>query len=140
MQTFMGGYLVNYFNRFGRQWQVYVEAEGDYRTRTENVDQFYVTGNKGGMVPLNAVTSTRTVHGPEFSMRFNEYRAAQINAAAAPGYSSGQATKALEEVFAQTMPHEMGFDYMGMSFQEQQANKGISPSVIFGISRSCSCF
>ncbi len=134
MQTFMGGYLVNYFNRFGRQWQVYVEAEGDYRTRPDDVGQFYVFNNKGGQVPLNAVTSLRTINGPEFDMRFNEYRATEINAAAAPGYSSGQATKALEEVFAQTMPREMGFDYMGMSFQEQQAAKGISPSIIYGLS------
>ncbi len=134
MQTFMGGYLVNYFNRFGRQWQVYVEAEGDYRTRTENIGQFYVTGNNGQMVPLSAVASTRTVNGPEFSMRYNEYRATQINAAAAPGYSSGQATKALEDTFAQTMPSEMGFDYLGMSFQEQQANKGVSSAAIFGLS------
>ena len=134
MQAFMGGYLVNYFNRFGRQWQVYVEAEGDYRTREENINQFYVTGNGGGMVPLSAVTTLKTLNGPEFSMRYNEYHGAQINAAAAPGFSSGQATKALEAVFAQTMPREMGFDYLGMSFQEQQAAKGLSPNVIFGLS------
>jgi HAE1 family hydrophobic/amphiphilic exporter-1 len=134
MQTFMGGYLVNYFNRFGRQWQVYVEAEGDYRTKPENIGQFYVTGNNGQMVPLSAVATTRTVNGAEFSMRYNEYRATQINAAAAPGYSSGQATKALEDTFAQTMPNEMGFDYLGMSFQEQQANKGVSSTAIFGLS------
>jgi len=134
MQTFMGGYLVNYFNRFGRQWQVYVEAEGDSRTRPENVGQFYVSNSKGGQVPLSAVTSLRVINGPEFDMRFNEYRATEINATAAPGFSSGQATKALEDVFAQTMPREMGFDYMGMSFQEQQAAKGISPVAIYGLS------
>jgi HAE1 family hydrophobic/amphiphilic exporter-1 len=134
MQAFMGGYLVNYFNRFGRQWQVYVEAEGDYRTRPESVGQFYVTNHDGGQVPLSAVTSLRTMNGPEFDMRFNEYRATQINASAAPGYSSGQATKAIEDVFAETMPREMGFDYMGMSFQEQQAAKGISPAAIYGLS------
>ena len=94
-----------------------------------------MTGNsKGQMVPLSAVATTRTVNGAEFSMRYNEYRATQINAAAAPGYSSGQATKALEDTFAQTMPNEMGFDYLGMSFQEQQANKGVSSTAIFGLS------
>ncbi len=134
MQTFMGGYLVNYFNRFGRQWQVYVEAEGDYRTRPDQVAQFYVNNGSGGKVPLSAVTTLKTINGPEFDMHFNEYRATQINAAAAPGYSSGQARKALEETFAQNMPREMGFDYNGMSFQEQQAEKGISPSVIYGLS------
>ena len=121
LQTFMGGYLVNYFNRFGRQWQVYVEAEGGYRTRSENIDQFSLRTTSGDMVPLSAVTNIKSIAGPEFTMRFNEYHSAQIIAAAAPGYSTGQATKALEEVFAQTMPHEMGFDYSGLSYQEQKA-------------------
>jgi len=134
LQAFMGGYLVNYFNRFGRQWQVYVEAEGAYRSKAENMGQFYVGNNQGGMVPLDAVASVRPIQGPEFTTRFNEYHAAQINSAAAPGYSSGQATKALEEVFAQNMPPEMGFDYFGMSYQEQQAAKGIPASAIFGLS------
>ena len=85
-------------------------------------------------MPLSAVTSIRTIAGPEFTMRYNEYHAAQINAAAAPGYSSGQAMKALEEVFAQTMPREMGFDYTGMSYQEQQASQGVPPVGVFGLS------
>jgi len=134
LQTFMGGYLVNYFNRFGRQWQVYVEAEGEYRTRAENMGQFYVANDHGGMVPLSAVTGVKSISGPEFTMRYNEYHVAQINASAAPGFSSGQAMKALEEVFAQTMPREMGFDYSGMSFQEQKAAQGVPPSAIFGLS------
>ncbi len=134
LQTFMGGYLVNYFNRFGRQWQVYVEAEGAYRTRAENMGQFYVANNRGTMVPLAAVTNVKSISGPEFTIRYNEYHAAQINAAAAPGYSSGQAMKALEETFAQTMPREMGYDYLGMSFQEQKASQGVPAMAIFGLS------
>jgi HAE1 family hydrophobic/amphiphilic exporter-1 len=134
MQTFMGGYLVNYFNQFGRQWQVYVEAENSSRVKAENLDSFYVANNKGQMVPLSAVTSIRPTSGPEFTMRFNEYRAAQLNIAAAPGVSSGQAMKALEEVFDQTMPREMGYDYMGMSYQEQEAAKGVPTWVVFGLS------
>jgi hydrophobic/amphiphilic exporter-1 (mainly G- bacteria), HAE1 family len=134
LQAFMGGYLVNYFNRFGRQWQVYVEAEGDYRTRAENMGQFYVANNRNEMVPLSAVTSVQSISGPEFTMRYNEYHAAQINAAAAPGYSSGQAMKALEETFAQSMPREMGFDYTGMSYQEQRAASGVPASAVFALS------
>src|SRR6202171_100859 len=134
LQAFMGGLFINYFNRFGRQWQVYVEAEGDYRTKAENVGQFFVRNNKGGMVPLSALTRFEPRPGPEFTMRFNEYRAAQINGAAAPGYSAGQAMAALKEVFAQTMPREMGYDYMGMSFQEKKAQQGVPPSVVFGFS------
>jgi HAE1 family hydrophobic/amphiphilic exporter-1 len=134
LQAFMGGYLVNYFNRFGRQWQVYVEAEGSYRTRSQDMGQFYVANKTGQMVPLSALTNVKSITGPEFTMRYNEYHAAQINAAAAPGYSSGQAMKALEAAFAESMPREMGFDYTGMSFQEQQASQGIPPAAIFGLS------
>ncbi|HEY2819891.1 MAG TPA: multidrug efflux RND transporter permease subunit [Candidatus Acidoferrum sp.] len=134
LQAFMGGLFINYFNRFGRQWQVYIEAEGDYRTRAENVGQFFVRNNQQQMVPLAAVTRFEPRPGPEFTMRYNEYRAAQINGAAAPGYSAGQATAALEEVFAQTMPREMGFDYMGMSFQEKRAQEGVPAWVVFAFS------
>jgi HAE1 family hydrophobic/amphiphilic exporter-1 len=134
IQAFMGGLFVNYFNRFGRQWQVYVEAENEYRTKSENVGQFYVRNAAGEMVPLSALTSFRPGTGPEFTMRFNEYRSAQLNGAAAPGYSTNQGMKALEETFAQTMPPEMGYDYSGMSFQEKKAQEGVSSSVIFGFS------
>jgi len=134
MQSFMGGYMVNYFNLFGRQWQVYVAAEGEYRRRPEDIMQFYVTDASGGMVPLGSVVNTRTILGPEFILRYNQYQAAQVNALAAPGFSSGQARKALEAVFAETMPREMGFDYLGMSFQEQKAEQGISAASIFGLS------
>jgi hydrophobic/amphiphilic exporter-1 (mainly G- bacteria), HAE1 family len=134
LQAFMGGLFVDYFNRFGRQWQVYIEADGDYRTRAENVSQFYVRNDKGGMVPLGSVTRFESRSGPEFTMRFNEYRAAQINGAAAPGYSAGQAMAALEDVFHKTMPREMGFDYLGMSFQEKKAQEGVPAAAIFGFS------
>ncbi len=134
IQAFMGGLFINYFNRFGRQWQVYIEAEGEYRTNAENVGQFYVKNRGGTMVPLSALTRFEPRPGPEFTMRYNLFRCAQINGSAAPGYSSNQATAALEQVFAQTMPSEMGYDYLGMSFQEKKAQEGVPPSVIFGLS------
>src|SRR5438128_3634429 len=134
LQAFLGGTFVNYFNRFGRVWQVYVQAEGDFRTRAENVGQFYVRNASGESVPLSTLVSIKPVSGPEFTTRFNGYRAAQINTAVAPGYSSEQGMRALEEVFAQTMPREMGFDYLGMSFQEKKAQEGVPPSVVFGFS------
>jgi HAE1 family hydrophobic/amphiphilic exporter-1 len=134
IQAFMGGSFINYFNRFGRQWQVYVEAEGAYRNRAENVGQFYVRNRTGDMVPLSALTRFESRSGPEFTMRYNLYRSAQIIGNAAPGYSSAQAMAALENVFAETMPPEMGYDYMGMSFQEKKAQEGVPPSVIFGFS------
>ncbi|GAB6112811.1 efflux RND transporter permease subunit [Desulfomicrobium salsuginis] len=137
LQSFMGSGFINYFNKFGRQWQVFIQAEGDYRTNIDNIGQFYVRNSAGGTVPLSALTSVRNISGPEFTIRYNLYRSAQINANAAPGYSSAQAMQALEEVFEETMPSEMGYDYMGMSFQEWQAQKGVSAMAIFGFSLLC---
>ena len=134
IQAYMGGLFVNYYNDFGRTWQVYVEAEAPYRATTNDLGQFYVRNKQGQTVPLSALAKFETRSGPEFTMRYNEYRSAQINAAAAPGYSSDQASAALEDVFKQTMPREMGFDYLGMSYQEQRARQGVPPSVIFGFS------
>ena len=134
LQTFMGGFLINYFNRFGRQWQVYVEAEGAYRTRAQDVGLFYVRNSNDDTVPLSTLTKVEPRSGPEFTMRFNLYRAAQINASAAPGYSSQDAMRAMEETFAQTMPTDMGYDYAGLSYQEKKAQEGVSPMVVFGMS------
>jgi len=134
MQTFMGGYLVNYFNRFGRQWQTYVEAESSSRTNIKNIDQFYVRSANGSQVPLASLVHVKQITGPEFILRYNEYPAAQLNITGAPGYSSGQVRHALEQVFQQPMPAGMGFDYSGMSFQEQQAEQGVPTWVVFGLS------
>jgi HAE1 family hydrophobic/amphiphilic exporter-1 len=134
LQTFMGGALVNYFTRFGRQWQVYVQAEGNYRTSASNLGKFYVSNANKELVPLSTLTAVDRQDGPEFVTRFNQFQAVQINGAAAPGYSSGQAITALEEVFKQTMPPQMGYDWTGMTYQEVKAGQGVSPVVIFGLS------
>jgi len=134
MQTFMGGYLVNYFNRFGRQWQTYVEAEGDTRANIRNIDQFYVRSANGGQVPLGSLTQVKQINGPEFIQRFNEYNGAQVNVTGGPGYSSGQVRAALEQVFRESMPPGMGFAYQGMSFQEQRAAEGVPAWMVFGLS------
>ncbi len=133
LQTFMGGALVNYFNRFGLQWQVYVQADGPFRTDAQNLGEFYVRNAAGDMVPLSTLTSIYPRSGAEFIMRYNLFNCVQINASAAPGYSSGQVTEALEDVYHKTMPPQMGFDYMGMSYQEQKAAQGVSPATIFGL-------
>jgi hydrophobic/amphiphilic exporter-1 (mainly G- bacteria), HAE1 family len=134
IQAFMGGLFINYFNEFGRTWQVYVEAEAPYRANMGNLGQFYVRNNTGQNVPLSTFVKFETRTGPEFTMRYNEYRSALIFGGSAPGYSSDQATAALEDVFKQTMPPEMGFDYLGISYQEQQARQGVPASVVFGFS------
>jgi HAE1 family hydrophobic/amphiphilic exporter-1 len=129
LQTFMGAYFVNYFNRFGRQWQVYVQAEGEYRVQAQQLGQFYVRNSKGDMVPLSAARLARRARVTALQpLPFG--RSTPTN----PGYSSLQAMKALEEVFSQTMPQEMGYDYIGMSFQEKKASEGVPISVIFAMS------
>jgi len=134
IQAYMGGLFVNYYNDFGRTWQVYVEAEAPYRATTNDLGQFYVRNGQGQTVPLSALARFESRSGPEFTMRYNEYRSAQVNAAAAPGYSADQARTALVDVFKQTMPSEMGYDWMGMSYQEVKAEEGVPASVIFGFS------
>ncbi len=133
IQTFMGGSLINFFNRFGLQWQVYVQADGSFRSNADNLGKFYVRNAAGEMVPLRTLTSTYPRSGAEFVMRYNLFNCTQINANAAPGYSSGQVMAALEDVFKKTMPSQMGFDYMGMSYQEQKAAQGVSATTIFGL-------
>jgi len=134
LNAFMGSLFVNYFNRFGRQWQVYIGAEGRYRTRAEDVGQFYVRNKRGQMVPLAAIVTLKTREGPEYTNRFNEYRAAEIQGGAAPGYSSGQAMAALEEVARQVLPREMSYAWNALSYQQHRAAQQANPLIIFGLS------
>ncbi|MCI0656799.1 MAG: efflux RND transporter permease subunit, partial [Acidobacteria bacterium] len=121
MQAFLGGIYVNQFNRFGRQWKVFIQAEGDQRLNASDITGYYVRNNSGNMVPLSAFASTRSVHGPEYTNRFNLFRAAQVTGSPALGYSSGQALTALEEVAAQVLPREMGYEWADLSYQEKKA-------------------
>ena len=134
LQSFLGGSFINYFNRFGRQWQVYVQAEDLFRKDADQIGKFYVRNNQNAAVPLSALTRVERRFGPEFTMRYNLFRSAQIQVIPAPGYSSAQAMHALENAFAQSMPPEMGYDYLGMSFQEKRAQQGAPPAMIFGVS------
>jgi HAE1 family hydrophobic/amphiphilic exporter-1 len=121
MQAFLGGLYVNQFNRFGRQWRVFLQAEGAERTSPANISRFYVRNNDGSMVPLSTLESTKPALGPQYTNRFNVYRAALITGAAAPGYSSGQALDVLEDVAKQTMPREISYDWSDLSYQEKKA-------------------
>src|ERR1041384_1272311 len=135
MQAYLGGLFLNQFNRFGRQWRVFLQAEGQERMSDEDIRQYYVRNNDGTMVPLSALVTTRKINGPEFTNRFNVYRAAQIIGAAAPGYSSGQAMDALEQVAKETLPAEMSYDWADLSYQERKASgtaaTGFALSLIF---------
>ncbi|MEG9437845.1 multidrug efflux RND transporter permease subunit [Edaphobacter sp. HDX4] len=134
MQTFMGGSLVNYFNRFGRQWQTYIEAEGGSRTNIDDIGKFYVTAANGNRVPLSSLVKVARTTGPEFTTRFNEYEAASITIVAVPGVSTGQVMQALEQTFQQTMPKGMGMDYSGLSYQEKKAAESIPAWVVYALS------
>jgi HAE1 family hydrophobic/amphiphilic exporter-1 len=132
MQTFLGGLYVNQFNRFGRQWRVFLQADGEDRVAPEQIAEFYVRNDAGSMVPLSALQTTEKTSGPQFTNRFNVYRAAQITGAAAPGYSSGQAMDALEDVARTTLPRDIGYAWADLSYQEKEAS-GAAGS-IFGLS------
>ena len=124
LQTLMGGFYVNDFNRFGRQWKVYLQADPEYRIRAADIGQFFVRNKDGKMVPLSTLVSIESTVGPEFTLHFNLYRAAEIIGAAAPGSSSGQAMAALEEVFREVMPAEMGYAWNTLAFQQRRAEGG----------------
>jgi len=134
LRAFMGSMMVNYFNRFGRAWQVYIEAENGYRSKAEDVMKFYVRNNRGQMVPLSSVVTLEKSYGPEFTSRFNEYRSAEITGVPAAGYSSTEAMKALEEVAKETLPNDMGYEWNAMSYQQKKASEEASPMIIFGLS------
>ncbi len=132
LQSFLGGAYVNQFNRFGRQWKVYLQAEPQYRNSADQINSFYVRNSKGEMTPLGSLVTIRRVSGPEYTNRFNLYRSIQINGSPARGYSSGQAMTAMEEVTAQVLPSNMGYAWSDMSYQEKKAAGG--QAVVFGMS------
>jgi len=132
MQAYLGGLFLNQFNRFGRQWRVFLEAEGEDRLSARDIGQYYVRNNDGNMVPLSTLVAMRRISGPEYTNRFNLYRAAQVIGSAAPGYSSGQAMAALEAVAKQELPPEFGYDWADLSYQEQKAAG--TTTVVFALS------
>ena len=134
LQAFLGGVPINYFNRFNLQYFCYMQAEGAARTDPKGASLFYVRNKTGDPVPLSSLLQVKPMSGPEFVMRFNMYDCAQLNINSAPGISTGQVMKALEETFKETMPAGMGFDYYGMSFQEQLAAQGVPATAIFALS------
>ena len=118
----MGGAYVNDFNRFGRLYRVYVQADAAYRTKAEDIGQFYVRSTTTGqMVPLSTLVKVTPIVGALTTVRFNLFRSVEISGAPAPGYTSGQAMAALEEVATQVLPPEMGVAWSGFSYQEKTA-------------------
>ncbi|MBA2350669.1 MAG: multidrug efflux RND transporter permease subunit [Burkholderiales bacterium] len=131
LQTFLGGTYINDFNLYGRTFRVQAQAEASARANPEDVGQFYVRSTAGDMVPLSTLISIKAINGPEYFERYNLYRAATINGAAAPGYSTSQATTAVEEV-ARNLPTGYGYEWTGATYQEKKA--GGQSSYIFALS------
>ena len=132
LQAFLGGAYVNQFNRFGRQWKVYLQAEPEYRTNVDKINSFYVRNVKGEMAPLASLITVKRVSGPEYTNRFQMFRSIQINGSPNPGYSSGQAMAAMEEVAKEVLPAGFGYAWMDMSYQEEKAAGG--QALVFGMS------
>ena len=124
LQAFLGGAYVNDFTRFSRQWKVFVQAQPASRRSPEDLEDFYVRNARGEMVPLSALVHVRTTSGPEYTVRFNLYRSAEIIGSAAPAYSSGEAIAALEQVAAETLPPGMGYAWNALSYQEKVSQGG----------------
>jgi HAE1 family hydrophobic/amphiphilic exporter-1 len=132
LQAFLGGAYVNQFNRFGRQWKVYLQAEPEYRTSADKINNFYVRNSKGDMTPLASLVTIKRVSGPEYTNRFNLYRSIQINGSPATGFSSGQAMAAMEQVCKEILPADFGYAWSDMSYQEKKAEGG--QAMVFAMS------
>jgi HAE1 family hydrophobic/amphiphilic exporter-1 len=129
----MGGAFVNDFNRFGRLYRVYVQAEAANRLKAEDIGRIYVRSKTtNAMVPLSTLVNIKDIAGTELTTRFNLLRSVELQGAPARGYTSGQALAALEQVFAETMPKEMGFSYSSLSYQEKIAPPA-APTFILAI-------
>jgi len=121
LQTFLGSYYVNDFNLFGRTYKVQAQAEGAQRSQPDDVNRFYVRTAGGTMVPLSTVVTSRSINGPQYFERFNVYSAATINGTNAPGYSSGQAIAAMEEL-ARALPAGFGYEWSEATYQEKKTS------------------
>ena len=133
MQTMFGSLYVSQFNKFSRLWQVILQAEPNYRLKAEDLQQIYVRSKNLQMVPLKALLSTRYVTGPDLLTRFNNFPAVKLTANAAPGYSSGQALKALEEISAEIMTNDYALALSGEAFEEKKSGGASSQVFIFGL-------
>jgi HAE1 family hydrophobic/amphiphilic exporter-1 len=130
LQAFMGGAYLNDFNRFGRQWRVYLAAAPEFRSDAADMGKFYVRNKEGKSLPLSTLVRTESAGGPEFLNRFNLFRSAEITGSAAPGFSSGQALAAMEEVADQVLPKGYGYSWNALSYQQRSAP---SPAPTFAL-------
>jgi multidrug efflux pump len=133
MQGVFGSVYVNDFNKFGRTFRVMLQADTEYRTRPEDINQVYVRSTTGQMIPLSTLVNVRYITGPDNIPRFNVFPAARINGNAAPGYSSGQALTAMETLAKEALPETMSYAWAGQAYQEKQVGAASALAFVFGI-------
>ena len=131
LQAYLSGLYVNDFVKFGRVYKVFLQAEPQFTSEPNDIGKFFVRNKDGGMVPLSTLVKVSKMSGPNFASRFNLYLSAELMGAPAPGYSSAQAMKAMEEIMA-TMPSNVGYEWAGLTLQEKKS-EGQAP-LIFGMS------
>jgi HAE1 family hydrophobic/amphiphilic exporter-1 len=131
--AFLGGSYVNDFNRFGRLYKAYIQAEPEYRISEDKVNLFFVKNGDGEQVPLSAFVTIKDIAGPDFTNRFNLFRAIELTGGPAPGYTSVQALSALEAVARESLPSGIGYAWSNMSFQEKQSAGSAGVVLIFSL-------
>jgi HAE1 family hydrophobic/amphiphilic exporter-1 len=131
--AFMGGAYVNDFTRFGRLYKTYIQAEPEYRADESQINNFFVKSKDGNMVPLATIATISDISGPDYTNRFNLYRAVEVTGGPADGYSSTQAMAALEEVAAEVLPADMSYSWNAMSFQEKKASGSLGMILTFSL-------
>ena len=135
LQCFNGSRFVNYYTQFGQQWQVYLQADGDHRTNTDQIANFYVSNKQGEQVPLDTLVTITDIADTEFVAHNSNYNAGRITVKPADGYSSAQAMAAIEEIFNSTMDTtKFAMEYTDMSFQEKKVQDGLGLGAIFMLS------
>jgi HAE1 family hydrophobic/amphiphilic exporter-1 len=133
LQAFLGGAYVNQFNRFGRTWNVYLQAEPQYRLKPDDLNSFYVRNDTGGMVPLSTLVTIENINGPQFSVRFNLFRSAELLGSPRPGVSSAQVLQAVQETAKQVLPQGMDIAWTNMSYQEKAAEGGTAKVFVLSL-------
>ncbi|MCZ6900413.1 MAG: efflux RND transporter permease subunit [Bacteroidetes bacterium] len=131
--AFMGGAYVNDFTRFGRLYKTYIQAEPEYRVDESQINNFFIKNNVGKMVPLATIATIRPISGPDYTTRFNLYRAVEVTGGPAPGYTSEQARNALEELSEEILPQDMSISWNAMSFQENKASGSLGIILTFSM-------
>lgn len=131
--AFMGGSYVNDFTRFGRLYKTYIQAEPQYRVDKQQISNFFLKNNKGDMVPLSTLVTVKDISGPDYTNRFNLYRAVEVTGNPGSGYTSAQALNALEEVADEVLPNDMGYAWNAMSYQEKKASGSLILILTFSL-------